>query len=108
MIPRLKKRAQFVEIAKKGARAHAQTLLVQTLENGRDDMQAGFTVTKKTGNAVVRNRIRRRLREAVKHLLPQQGRPGHDYVFIGKEPAYNCTYDIILRDMKYAIRKVHS
>ncbi len=48
-------------------------------------MRFGITVTKKIGNAVVRNRMKRRFRALLRELLPAQGLPGHDYVLIGRE-----------------------
>ncbi len=48
-------------------------------------MRYGITVTKKIGNAVVRNRMKRRFRELLWELLPEQGLPAHDHVLIGRD-----------------------
>lgn len=53
-------------------------------ETRGDAPRFGFTVTKKTGKSVLRNRIRRRLREAARLAAPEHARPGHDYVLVGK------------------------
>ena len=60
-------------------------LLVQPRHDGDPAPRAGFTVTKKIGNAVVRNRLKRRLRALVRDLLPQAGIAGADHVLIGRE-----------------------
>jgi ribonuclease P protein component len=110
---RLKKRAQFLAVAAGGRKAIASTLVVQgaPANENRQPIAAvsnrvGFTVTKKAGNAVVRNRIRRRLRAAVADNIAHYGTPGWDYVVIGRNTAFDTSYDIIVRDLRYALRKV--
>jgi ribonuclease P protein component len=66
-------------------------------------MAAGFTATRKIGNAVVRNRAKRRLREAARLLLPQLGRPGYDYVFIARQGADERPWPRLLDDVKSAL-----
>lgn len=53
--------------------------------NGAEAIRFGITVTKRIGNAVVRNRMKRRLRALLRELLPAHGLPGHDHVLIGRE-----------------------
>lgn len=62
--------------------------------------RAGFTVTKKLGGAVARNRIRRRLKEAVRAVGPDAARPGYDYVFIARRRAATRNYRALLDDVK--------
>lgn len=106
---RLKVRKQFLSVAAGGRKAIASTLVVQgALVRSPEEggVKVGFTVTKKTGNSVVRNRIRRRLRAAVAEEIAKSGTPGWDYVVIGRNTALEAPYDIILRDLRYALRKV--
>lgn len=109
-IIRIKKRSDFVAAASKGNKVVASTLVLQGYPASGEPaailpIRIGFTVTKKVGNAVVRNRIRRRLKAAATELLPQNGLSGWDYVVIGRGRALDESYDIILRDLRYAIRK---
>ena len=70
---------------------------------GQAIIAAGFTATKRVGNAVVRNRAKRRLREAARLLLPTHGRPSHDYVFIARQGAAERPWPRLLDDVKSAL-----
>lgn len=119
-ICRIKKRRDFLNAASKGNKVVASTLVLQgcaplgwsdtpssdECDIAPDALRVGFTVTKRTGNAVVRNRIRRRLKAAVDEVMPEMGRAGWDYVLIGRARALDEPYAIILRDLRYALRKV--
>lgn len=65
--------------------------------------RAGFTASKKVGNAVQRNRARRRLKEAVRLLLPLHGARGSDYVFIARKRALTRAWPALLDDVKSAL-----
>ncbi|HKZ97837.1 MAG TPA: ribonuclease P protein component [Hyphomicrobiaceae bacterium] len=67
----------------------------------------GFTVTKATGAAVVRNRIRRRLRAAVRLIAPDKARAGHDYVLIARAAALERSFPDLKKDLERALQRVH-
>jgi ribonuclease P protein component len=66
-------------------------------------VRAGFTATKKIGNAVQRNRAKRRLREAARLLLPLHGRAGSDYVFIARGATGTRAWSALLDDVETAL-----
>ena len=80
-------------------------VVVQALERGDDRplIRAGFTATRKIGGAVVRNRAKRRLREAARLTLPLHGRAGHDYVFIARGGTTARPWARLLDDVKSAL-----
>jgi len=106
---RLKKRADFVRAAK-GARVTARAFALQARKRQTDDLigaRVGFTVTKKTGNSVVRNRIRRRLREAVRLGQALSLRPDHDYVLIARRDALTMDFPALGRELEQALQKLN-
>ncbi len=77
--------------------------------DGTDTMRVGFTCSKKVGNAVARNRAKRRLREVARLVLPRYGRPGWDYVLIGRSEATAAReFQALQQDLVYALKKVHA
>lgn len=68
----------------------------------------GFTVTKKLGNAVTRNRIKRRLREAVRSVAPEFAREGCDYVLIARHAALSQSFEQLTGDLKTAFQRTNA
>ena len=101
---RLRVRADFLAAAK-AAWAARPAVVVQARhrDDGEDHVRTGFTATRKIGNAVVRNRAKRRLREAARRLLPLHGQAGHDYVFIARAGTPACPWQGLLDDVKAAL-----
>lgn len=69
-------------------------------------MRVGYTVTKKVGNAVIRNRVKRRFRELARELLPQAGVAGADHVIIGRNSAVERDFGKLRSDLAKALAKV--
>jgi ribonuclease P protein component len=103
-IERMKKRAEFMAAAK-GASCARGAVVVQALDRSaeRAAIRAGFTATRKVGGAVVRNRAKRRLREAARLTLPLHGRTGFDYVFIARGGPAGRPWARLLDDVKSAL-----
>jgi ribonuclease P protein component len=97
------KRAEFLACAKGSACARGAVVIQALPQPDRPGIGAGFTATKKIGNAVARNRAKRRLREAARLLLPLHGRPAHDYVFIARQGAGERPWPRLLDDVKSAL-----
>ena len=111
----LRKRQDFLRAAR-ALRAPSEGFLLQArLRNdaapmtaGITGMRVGFTCSKKVGNAIERNRAKRRLRELARLVLPEHGKAGWDYVLIGR-PGVTGTRDFeaLKTDLHRALRKVH-
>ncbi len=80
----LTKRADFLA-ANRGLRVARSGFVLLVRPNGGEGVRYGITVTKKIGNAVVRNRMKRRFRELLREALPETGLADHDHVLIGRE-----------------------
>ncbi|CAN7367397.1 ribonuclease P protein component [Brevundimonas sp. LjRoot202] len=106
-IERLKSRPQFLAAAKGVSEARG-AVVVQRLDRGDGDpvVRLGFTATRKVGNAVIRNRAKRRLREAARALAPQLAVPGSDYVFIARMGTANRPWDRLLDDVKSVLTRL--
>ena len=105
---RLKQRADFLAAAG-GAKAPAGGFVLQARDRQEDGpVRVGFTCSKKVGNAVERNRVRRRLREVVKLAPRGLMRPGHDYVLIGRTTALNLPFSRLVEDFERALSRVHA
>ena len=82
--------------------------VVQALaRKDEEPARIGFTCTKKLGNAVIRNRIKRRLKEAARLSLPNIVKPGFDYVVIGRAPAENRPFEVLQSDLISAAARLH-
>lgn len=103
--PRLTRRREFLRVAGKGSRAARPGLVLQALPGTAGPLRVGFTATKKLGNAVVRNRTKRRLREAARLLLGESGPVGWDLVLVGREGTRSRRFGQLMGDLRGALRQ---
>ncbi len=112
-IGRLLKRRDFVAASQRGARYGTASMMTQgRVRTGEEpaapQVRVGFTCSKKVGNAVARNRAKRRLRAAAAEVMPGRARPGWDYVLIGRrDDTAGRAWPDLLRDLERAIDKLH-
>ncbi|OYY90118.1 MAG: ribonuclease P protein component [Sphingomonas sp. 28-66-16] len=81
-------------------------LLARDRRDGDPTMRIGYTVTKKIGNAVVRNRMKRRLRALARELLPQAGLAGSDHVLIGRAGGIERDFALLRAELAKALAKL--
>ncbi|MEM9432343.1 MAG: ribonuclease P protein component [Pseudomonadota bacterium] len=104
----LSKRSDFLAAAR-ARRTGQPGFLLQARQRGDTDaLRVGFTCSKKLGNAVTRNRAKRRLREIAREILPQLGHPGWDYVLVGRpETTVTRAFTDLQADLRRALERVH-
>lgn len=101
---RLLKRADFLA-ARRGEKRRGRLFLVEVLERGdAGPARVGYTVTKKVGNAVVRNRVRRRLKEAVRIHAARDMAQGNDYVIVGREDVLAAPFEQLKAELSRRLR----
>jgi len=104
---RLRQRADFLAAAT-GIKIPAAAFVLQAKRRSdQGPARFGFTVSKKVGNAVERNRVRRRLREIVRLVGAERVQAGHDYVLVGRRAALALPFERIKQDFDGAIRRAH-
>lgn len=107
---RLKRRADFLTVAR-GTRIHVASFSLQARKREAEPAgvapgaRVGLTVTKKTGNAVVRNRIRRRLREALCRAEALSTEPDTDYVVVARREALSLPFARLIDDLNASVRR---
>jgi ribonuclease P protein component len=105
---RLRQRADFLAAAT-GVKAPAAAFVLQARRRADDGpTRIGFTVSKKVGNAVERNRVRRRLKEIARLSVSTRMQTGHDYVLVGRPAALTVPFARIAEDFDGALRRVHA
>ena len=107
----LKKRADFLRAAR-GIRRVEGAITLETCPTPQDQalrgrLRVGFTASKKIGNAVARNRAKRRLRAAASQLLPLLGRDRHDYVLVARGTTVARPFPALLSDITTALKAAH-
>jgi len=108
----LRKRADFLRAAESGFKFVKFSVIVQSRKRTTIDsapaseIRIGFTATRNVGNAVIRNRTKRRMRAAVAKLIPEFGLPGCDYVIIGRVQTRKERFTVLLRDMRHCLKRL--
>lgn len=103
----LTKRSDFLA-ANKGLRVARPGFVLLARPNDGAGLRFGITVTKKIGNAVVRNRMKRRFRALVRELLPEHGLAGHDHVLIGREGGVERDFALLRKELLVALDRARS
>ena len=110
-IETIQTRADFLRVASAGQRYTVPTLVVQAApspEGSRtaERIRVGYTASRKVGNAVLRNRAKRRMRAAAASVLPMQGRVGTDYVLIARTSTPDRPFSELIVDLEAALRRI--
>ncbi len=104
---RLKRRRQFLAVAGTRCRYVAAAFVLQAGPRGAaDEIGIGFTASRRIGNAVARNRARRRLRAAARAILSGTAKPGYDYVLVARPAILTCPFHVVLSDLAMAFARV--
>lgn len=105
---RLKCREDFLRVAAARKKCVAPGFVLQACPHptNNTEMRVGFTASRKVGGAVERNRTKRRLRAVAARILPDLGKPGTDYVIIGRRETATMPFDALECDLRRAVTKV--
>lgn len=114
MIARLKRRSEFLRIARAQTKWVTPGLILQIRKRSPADnaaadtpaIRVGFTVSRKVGGAVQRNRAKRRLRVVAERLLSAHAAPGYDYVIIGRRGTLTRAFDALGKDLESALKRL--
>lgn len=104
----LKKRKDFLRVAQ-GFHVATHNMVLQATQSlsCSSDIYVGYTSTKRIGNAVIRNKSRRRLRAIVREVLAKHAAPQTDYVFIARSTTATCCFKELRRDVIYALKRIN-
>jgi len=100
-------RAGFLSARSNGEKALSRGLVIQAIGNEGSQWRVGLTATKKIGNAVTRNRARRRMRALARSYLVPLAQPGTDYVLIARHDTVNADWQDMAKGLQKAIRYLH-
>ncbi|MAZ76833.1 MAG: ribonuclease P protein component [Micavibrio sp.] len=108
-ISSLKKRAGFLRVQKEGKKWISKSFILQICPNDNEGQRFGLVVTKRLYKlAVDRNRVKRRLREAISEILPSKALNNYDYVFIARRDTISKPYKDLQKDMLWCLGKLEA
>jgi len=105
-IKTLKNRADFLYIRKQEQKWVRPGMVVQSCVRDQDGVRVGFTVTKRVGNAVIRNRVKRRLRSVVQEILSENELLSCDFVVIGRQATIDRSFQDLKGDLYKSLYKL--
>jgi len=106
-LPRLTRRADFLKVAADRRKWVAPGLILQAGDGPEAmSLRVGFTASRKVGNAVARNRARRRLRAASAEVLPAHAETGHDYVLVARTGTLTRRYQALIGDLEEGLKRL--
>ena len=113
VLPRLKQRPEFLRVAATGRKWVAPGLILQVRkrsikEANTNDARIGFTVSRKVGNSVKRNRVRRRLKAVAAVIMSKHAQGGTDFVVIGRKNTLKRSFAALIADMTMALKKLQT
>ena len=100
-------RRDYLQARNVGQKALARGLVIQAVKRDAEIWRIGFTASKKIGNAVCRNRARRRMRALARQHLATMAHPGVDYVLIARHDTISCDWQDLVTGLTKAIRYLH-
>ena len=110
-IDTLKKRTDFLRVASVRKKWVTPAMIIQTAPRPSDvekALRVGYTASKKVGNAVARSLAKRRMREVVRICLGPCASKNHDYVIIARKEILTYAFDQLIRDLKWALKRLHN
>ncbi|MCG8544475.1 MAG: ribonuclease P protein component [Alphaproteobacteria bacterium] len=106
-VGRLTRRSEFLRVAANGRKSVTPGLILQVCpQRDGGPVRVGLTASRRVGNAVARNRARRRLRAAVRAVMPSHAKPGHDYVLIARSVTVRRPFGSLVRDLENALTRL--
>lgn len=114
LLGRLKRRPEFLRVAASRRKWVAPGLILQAYkrvgvaseDGAAEAVRLGLTASQKIGNAVARNRARRRLREVARRVLPERAKPGYDLVLVARAETLKRPFAALVEDLQTALKRL--